>query len=99
MGKAQKLDETAGGLPVADEVEVSTETNAENPDNDDDEGEEDDEEVDKEADKEADEEADEEVEDPEWHEETAVQVFVDRDLRARLSRSTLAVFYQARPEL
>ena len=81
------MDEAAGGLPVADEVEVSTETNAENPDNDDDEGEEDDE------------EADEEVEDPEWHEETAVQVFVDRDLRARLSRSTFAVFYQARPEL
>ena len=65
MGEAQKLDESAGGLPVADEVEVSTETNAENPDNDDDEGEEDDE------------EADEEVGDPEWHEETAVQVFVD----------------------
>ena len=87
MGEAQKLDEAAGGLPVADEVEVSTETNAENPDNDDDEGEE------------ADEEADEEVGDPEWHEETAVQVFVDRDLRARLSRSTFTVFYQARPEL
>ena len=68
-GEAQKLDEAAGGLPIADEVEVSTETNADNPDNDDDEGEEDD--------KEADEEADEEVEDPEWHEETAVQVFVD----------------------
>ena len=84
MGEAQKLDEAAGGLPVADEVE---ETNAENPDNSDNEGEE------------ADEEADEEVEDPEWHEETAVQVFVDRDLRARLSRSTFAVFYQARPEL
>ena len=64
MGEAQKLDEAAGGLPITDEVEVSTETNAENPDNDDDEGEEDDEE--------ADEEADEEVEDPEWHEETAV---------------------------
>ena len=79
------MDEAAGGLPIADEVEVSTETNAENPD--DDEGEE------------ADEEADEEVEDPEWHEETAVQVFVDRDLRARLSRSTFAVFYQVRPEL
>ena len=90
-GEAQKLDEAAGGLPIADEVEVSTETNAENPDNDDNEGEEDDEE--------ADEEADQEVEDPEWHEETAVQVFVDRDLRARLSRSTFAVFYQARPEL
>ena len=59
------MDEAAGGLPVSDEVEVSTETNAENPDNDDDEGEEDDE------------EADEEVEDPEWQEETAVQVFVD----------------------
>ena len=86
-GEAQKLDEAAGGLPVADEVEVSTETNAENPDNDDDEGEE------------ADEEADKEVEDPEWHEETAVQVFVDRDLRARLSRSTFVIFYQARPEL
>ena len=85
------MDEAAGGLPVTDEVEVSTETNAENPDNDDDEGEEDDEE--------ADEEADEEVEDPEWHEETAVQVFVDRDLRARLSRSTFVIFYQARPEL
>ena len=56
------MDEAAGGLPVTDEVEVSTKTNAENPDNDDDEGEEDDEE----ADKEADEEADEEVEDPEW---------------------------------
>ena len=95
MDEAQKLDEAAGGLPVTDEVEVSTETNAENPDNDDDEGEEDDEE----AEEEADEEADEEVEDPEWHEETAVQVFVDRDLRARLSRSTFAVFYQARPEL
>ena len=65
MGEAQKLDEAAGGLPVTDEVEVSTEIYAENPDNDDDEGEEDDE------------EADEEVEDPEWHEETAVQVFVD----------------------
>ena len=81
------MDEAAGGLPIADEVEVSTQTNAENPDNDDNEGEEDDE------------EADEEVEDPEWHKETAVQVFVDRDLRARLSRSSLAVFYQARPEL
>ena len=86
-GEAQKLDEAAGGLPVADEVEVSTETNAQNPDNDDDEGEE------------YDEEADEEVEDPKWHEETAVQVFLDRDLRARLSRSTFAVFYQVRPEL
>ena len=81
------MDEAEGGLPVTDEVEVSTETNAENPDNNDDEGEE------------ADEEADEEVEDPEWHEETGVQVFVDRDLRVRLSRSSFAVFYQARPEL
>ena len=34
MGEAQKLDEAAGRLPVADEVEVSTETNAENPDDD-----------------------------------------------------------------
>ena len=76
------MDEAAGGLPIADEVEVSTETNAENPD--DDEGEE--------ADKEADEEADKEVGDPEWHKETAVQVFVDRDLRARLSRSTFIIF-------
>ena len=89
------MDEAAGGLPVADEVEVSTETNAQNPDNDDDEREE----YDKEADEEADKEADEVDEDPEWHEETAVQVFVDRDLRARLSKSTFAVFYQVRPEL
>ena len=89
------MDEAAGGLPFADEVEVSTETNAENPDNDEDEGEEDDEEPEEEAD----EGADKEVEDPEWHEETAVQVFVDRDLRVRLSRSTFVVFYQVRPEL
>ena len=52
-GEAQKLDEAAGGLPVTDEVEVSTETNVENPDKDDDEGEEDEE------------EADDEVKDPE----------------------------------
>ena len=63
------MDEAAGGIPVAEEVEVSTETeNPDNPDNDDDE---------EEYDEEDDEEADEEVEDPEWHEETAVQVFVD----------------------
>ena len=32
-GEAEKLDEAAGGLPVAEEVEVSTETNPQNPEN------------------------------------------------------------------
>ena len=45
-----------------------------------------------EDDEEDDEEADEEVEDPEWQEETTIQVFVDRDLRVRLSRSTFHAF-------
>ena len=76
---------------MAEEVEVSTETVPQNPDDDDNEDDADDEEDD--------EEVDEEVEDPEWHEETAIQVFVHRDLRARLSRSTLHAFSQARPEI
>ena len=43
MGEAEKLDEAAGGLRVAEEVEVSTETVPQNPDNpDDDDDEEDD---------------------------------------------------------
>ena len=70
MGEAEKLDEAAGGLPVTEEVAVSTETTEttekpENPENPDDV--EDDEEDDKEA--------DEEIEYPEWQEERAIQVF------------------------
>ena len=78
----------AGGLPVAGEVEVSTETNNENPDNpdEDEEEEEDDEDA---------EEDDEVVEDPEWQKETAVQVFVDQDLWARLSRSTFHAIFSS----
>ena len=59
---------------MAGEVEESTETNNENPENPDE---------DQEDDKEDDEDAegdDEMLQDPEWQEETAVQVFVDRDL-------------------
>ena len=70
MSEAKKLDEAAGGIPIAEEVEVSTKTNAENPENPDDKD-------NVEDDEEDDEEADEEVADPEWHEETAMQVFVD----------------------
>ena len=81
---------------MAEEVEVSTETVPQNPDDDDNEEDDDD---DEEADEEADEEVAEEVEDPEWHEETAIQVFVHRHLRARLSRSTLHAFSQVRPEI
>ena len=91
-GEAKKLDEAAGGLPVTEEVEDSTETNTGNPDNPDNPDDDDD----VEDDKENDEEADEEVEDPEWKEKTAIQVFVDRDLRARLSRSTFHAFLSSR---
>ena len=71
-GEAEKLDEAAGGLCMAQEVEVSTETTGENPENPD--YRDDDEEDVKEDDKDDNEE---EVADPEWQEETAVQVFVD----------------------
>ena len=57
---------------MAEEVEVSTETVPQNPDDDNEEDDDDDEEDDEEAD----EEVPEEVEDPEWHKETAIQVFV-----------------------
>ena len=62
---------------MAGKVEVSTETDPENHENPDNpyEDEEDDEEDDKDA-----EEYDEVVEDPEWQEETAIQVFVYQDL-------------------
>ena len=56
--------------------EVSTETNLQNPENPENP---DDEEDDVEDNKDG-EEDDEKVLDPEWQEETAVQVFVDRDL-------------------
>ena len=73
---------------MAEEVEVSTETNAENPEDPENPDDEEDNEEDDKDDK-----GDNEVEDPEWQEETSVQVFVDRDLQARLSRSILHAIF------
>ena len=72
---------------MVQEVEVSTQTTekSENPEN---------------AEYEEDDKEDkEEVEgNPEWHEETAVHVFLDRDLQVRLSRSIVHDIFQVRSE-
>ena len=74
---------------MAEEVEVSTETNPQNPENPENPYD------DEEDNEEDDEEDDEEVQDPEWQEETAVQVFVDRDLWVRPSRSTFHTIFSS----